>query len=369
MSFFKVFKNLGLISLFLMMCSITVHAHIITLVTGPKGFRGVELKGLQDPDISDAEFIDILDQLDIRINTNLPSDVLQEFKDTGGDPTRLFRSKNFRKTQKGAYLAGPDNDVFSLNHYRSAIEVLQSENHAAFFFSLFNPRDMEQVDGLFLGLRVHKIAHREIGHDETMEIANQLRTTNLWEEWVQFKGMAMAEKAFSEGQLRVGVIDIEASFFSAFGRENYLLSHRPPVKDSFRNFTDELIARAEESGELVDLYKNPYCNLPVESPYRRKFLSAVRKSDLSDSDFILKWWQDAKLLAETPGGEKEFLKGYMKPAFENARRGSHFSRRNFGTDPFISQLTKAARDDESLREAMQEVMDSLFQDSGNTIII
>ena len=360
MNLFKKIISLKLIFIFLLLFSIKIYASWDVFV----GWSVRVL--LEDPNLSYKEFRSVLEEL--KIETDLSDEVLEELKNTEGDAARLFRSKNFRKTKKNAYLSGPDNDVFSINNFRSAIDVLQSKVHRDFFFSLFDPSDMGQVDGLFLGLRVHRIPHREIGLDETMEIARQLRETSMLEEWVLFRDMA--QQAVSEDRLRVSVTDIEASFFSAFGRENYLLSHRPPVRDSFRVFTDDLISSATDSERLVDLYKSPYCNLPEKSPYRENFLSAVRKSDLdfSDREFISKWWKDVSILARQTGKNRnEFLKPYLKIAFDRARGGNFFSYRIYSADPFVLKLTRAAREDRGLGEAMDEVLSWLKETRGSVL--
>ena len=348
MNFSKGLRDL--LSIFLILFSITTYADWPILVT--KGMADLIQRSPHLKKVAKLETLSILERLKIR--ADLPKKTFDNFKDARNNPSRLFYSMNFRKVKKDAYSSHPDVDVLSLSGYRSAIEVLQSDIHRAFFFSLFDPSDMNHVEGLFMGLRAHQITHTEIGFDEALEISRLIGTDTMWDEWVLFK--EMAEQAISEGQR---VIDIEASFFSGSGNRDFLLGQSGRVRDSFRTFTDNLISRAEESGRLADLYKNPYLNLPMESPYREKFLSALQKSDLSDKDLILKWWRDVHFLETTASDQNKFLKPHIKAAFDSAKRGGHFDEKIFIEDPFITELIKATKENNGLLEAANEVISSL----------
>ncbi len=396
MSFFKICKNFGLISI-LMMCSITVHANWPQLILDNLD----EVARANDlfRKAAESKLLSILKRLNIK-REDLPEEVFEELKYAIENPSRLFYYRGFRKIKEKYRVPldqvppeyrhtaenmrdydweSPHFDVSQLLNYRSAIEVLQSDIHRAFFFSLFDPLNSDHVEGLLKGLRVHRVSHTEIGFDEVVEIADFIQTNNMWDDWILFRGMA--KQAISDEHLKVEIVDIEAAFISTTKQREFPLeSYRSAVvEDSFWAFTDELVSRAEKSGKLVDLYRSPYCNLPLRSPYREKLLSALQKSDLSDKDLILKWWQDVSYL---PGGrqwkgKKELLKTYIKEAFNSAKRGRTrgrvFDEKAFMEDPFISKLMEATKENENLGEAVREVLDSLSQtfshQSGHNVVV
>ena len=359
-----IFKNTGLYLCYLMIVfSTKVHANWV-------GDIRVTAKGFQESlfsadDLARTELLFILEKLKIR--GDLPESVLKELADARENPSRLFYSPGFRKEKKGKGInwESPNSDVSYLLKYQSAIDVLQSDVHRIVFFSLFDPSHSDQIGYLFGGLRVHRIPHTEIGFDEIVEIADFIRTNDMWDDWILFRGMA--EQAILDGHLKVEIVDIEAAFISGFKEREIPLPsyHSTVVEDSFRTFTGQLVSGAEESGRLADFYKSPYCRLPLRSPYRERLLSALQKSDLSDRRLILKWWHDVYFL---PGGmeakgRRKILEPYIREAFDSAKKGrggnASFNEEAFMRDPFISELLAAGRDDRNLHRETNEIISSL----------
>ena len=358
MNFFKVFRVLLLI--FLILSSTTTYGGWPGDI-GPK-IKGVFQKNLFSPEnYARTELSFILKRNGIR--DDLPEEILKEFMDARENPSKLFESWGFREIETNQVLYSEHTEAaLSIKNYRSALEVLQSKVHRDFFFSLFDPGNLDHLGDLFMGLRAHQVPYREISFEEALEISRLIRTDPMWDEWVLFR--KMAEQAVSKGQLKVGVIDIEASFFSAFGQRGFLPWQPSGMQDSFKAFTDNLISKAEESGRLVDLYKSPYFRLPVRSPYRGNFLAALQRSDLSDKDMILKWWEDVHISNITTAEQHEFLKPYIKKAFDLANRGGHFDEAVFMGDPFISELMRATQESDRLNRAVSEILSSLKQERG-----
>jgi len=224
MSSIKSFENLQLTLILLVLFPTTVYGNwpgdfiIRGLKQGDQSHSekfnpGVQLDLFADDDYAATELLFILERTGIK--SNLPEEMFKRLRDARRNPSWLFHSpfRPLRKTNKSASLHHnlSISHLLKLTHYRSAIDVLRSDDvYRVFFFSLFDPSKVH-IDDLFVGLRVHNLpAYQEIGFDEVREIATHIQTTGIWDEWLLFKDMA--EQAISEGHLKAGIIDIEAGF-------------------------------------------------------------------------------------------------------------------------------------------------------------
>ena len=286
-----------------------------------------------------------------------------------GRPPFKIKSRDHR--EEAVYLSG----------YRSAVKTLQSDIERGIFFSFFDPSDLEQLKGLFLGfLSDANVLIR--GPSVTLYIDGKI--------WTPFEDIV--RRAIEEGHLQrlvnsgvriIDITDIKAAFLSAFGQIRLYEKWSNILDQAFERFIKDVVSSLKDKEKLVRLYKSPYFRPLPESPYMLKVFGMVEKSDLSgDKDMILKWWEHTEALAEqaahiqrnsvvalhpsmnlTTDKAIDYLKPYVESSFVEARNMAKGQQEVFEKaieeDPFVSALFEAMMESESLHSAVSEIASSL----------
>ena len=305
-----------------------------------------------------AIYVDRLEE----IKTN--SSKLFTMGNTGRPP---FRSRDHG--EEAAYLSG----------YRSAVKTLQSDIERGVFFSFFDPLDMDQLKGLFLGL-IFDGTFLMRGSSSTLYIDSRV--------WTPFADTV--RRAAEEGHLQrlvdsgkriIDITDIEAAFLSAFGQIRLHEKWSNILDRAFEIFIRDIVFSLKDREKLVRLYKSPYFRPLPESPYMLKIFEMVEKSDLSgDKDMILKWWGHAETLAEKAAYVQrnsvalrpamnlteeavDYLRPHVESSFVEARKKARGQKevleKAIEEDPFMSALFEAMKENNSLGEAVEKIVSSL----------
>ncbi len=309
---------------------------------------------------------------------DLPAGYVDRLEEIRKDPSKLFttvgKNRRFpfnisRHTQdEAAYLSG----------YQSAIKILQSDIERGVFFSFFDPSDLEQIKGLFLGL-ISDGNFLMRGPSVTLYIDGKT--------WAPFEDAVRL--AIKEGHLQrlgdseiIDITDIEAGFLSAFGQIRLHEKWSNILDKAFESFIREVVSSLEDKEKLVRLYKSSYFRPLPESPYMLKVFEMVEKSDLSgDKEMILKWWKHARTLAEEAAHiqrnsvalhpeamsltEKaiNYLKPHVESSFVEASKKAKGQKavlaKAIDEDPFMSAVFEAMKESNSLNSAVHEIVSLL----------
>ncbi len=280
-----------------------------------------------------------------------------------------FKIKSHDHREEAVYLSG----------YQSAVKTLQSDIERGVFFSFFDPSDLEQLKGLFLGLLFDGTFLMR-GASSTLYIDGKV--------WTPFENVV--RRAVEEGHLQrlvdsevwtVEITDIEAAFLSAFGQIRLHEKWSNILDQAFELFIKEVVFSLKDKGKLVRLYKSPYFRPLPENPYMLEVFGMVEKTDLSgDREMLLKWWEHAEALAEKAAHVQsnsvalrpamtlteeaiDYLRPHVESSFVAARKKTGGRKEAFAKaieeDPFMSALLEAIKENESLDSALNEIVSSL----------
>ncbi len=378
--------------------------------------RGLDELIIRAPSYEFQQLLSALNKMGFRLSDDLSRDL----RESMGDPSKLlvirYRGIETIKPQPNHH------EAWTISRHRSPIITFEeSDIIRIFFFLQFDPSDLRQMEKLFIGFVSHLINTRPgvspAGFDEIQEISTRINLSTrrfnpstdeyfstyddfgnriFHDVWVPFKNMT--EEVVSEGFSQTRPVDIEAGFLSALGPINdfEFLGATDFLNHSFRAFTDRIMtsieqipSAAERSRKLVELYRSPYFNLPEGSPYRIRFFSMLKKENLIDEKMVLKWWEDAEILAKEISNEivrgyndpfefsiaeaisMSFPSQYLKKYIQTAVDGIREKNKSIGVDtiitpavlqqdPFMSALFQAQRENDTLNQAVNNAITSVL---------